>query len=312
MSKKEKVESTAVVAQSEGRVVEQMRDQMFSRMEEVKRELGEAYDLNDQLAKVRLNDYQTMAHAYGMSYLMVENGMRLSAIRAAEGDGGYLEALVRIGFTSQRASECIRIYENFDQSPALPDILAAGPTKLIEFMRLPEDKQEELKAEGTIDGVPAMDFTKNQLRKMVKDGREETEQLKAELQKAKDDAKKTGKELEQVYGDLEAAKKGRTVDDDRALVEARVCYDLVCEVKARMASLQGTEYLTDDTLAQLIALTDFIGATGVSLAKIIDEATGYLQRTGNELPDAAILNAEKADAAIKTMRFTGDSAAQAE
>jgi|GEM_PF-4857170 len=190
--------------------------------------LGQPYEYDQQVVLLTAEYRESMTLAEAAVVRMLSVGKRLFIIKDLETHGKFEAACNAAGIESQRASEVMRLYREIGDSPVAPALFSAGPSKLLELVRMPEgaDKDEVL-ATGVLRGEEVDRMPIRRLREMLRSMRDEKLKLEASLaekQKQNDIGTRQVEELEEKLRSAQDKGRRKTAKFD---VELRAQIDKI-------------------------------------------------------------------------------------
>jgi len=251
------------------------QDRLLVRYSEAEKVLGERYDYDRQVAATREDLTLADIHRVEAVRRALSAGKRLRVIRGIEQDGKYEAALEKIGVVQQRAHELMRLHEKLGDAPALQSMLDAGAGKrlLQELSRLPDEKLDEVRETGLLDGDPVE-------RKSSREVRDYCRKLLSENERQKGKIATGEKQLAAADARIAAMERGAAGRDDAEIqAEVVALRDRFDAIVASIA-LFPVEDLSPQTILHIKALFLYIGDGSMLAENRLAERTEAYGRLG--------------------------------
>lgn len=260
--------------------------------------LGGAYDFDEQKSLARQDWKEAQAHAEAAVYKTIQLGKRLCVMKEVEGHGKMTDVRQFVGIEASRATEAMRLYREIGETPT-PALVEAGPSKLLEIFRLPQDVKEEALETGMLDGDPIAQKSVRELREYTKKLLKKNEKLEAQNEKGKEQYAQLSRESTEL-------KNGRSnIDDEEAINEILKNREQFGAIKFSLTTLP-FHNLNDETLTKVKAFIEEMRASLTLCERTIAELNEGYSLVNPFVSQMEVDQAEETEAAMKKhFKFTG-------
>jgi hypothetical protein len=211
MARPKNEEKTSIIPNDSSSELVTKQAELVRLHENANKILKQEYNFDEQLALAKGDWKAACALAEEAVYRTLSLGKRLLVMKEIEGHGKFTHVCKYVGIDDSRASEAMRLYREYGDNP-LPKIAEAGPRKMLELLRMPEEIRADVMQTGLLDGEELASTPIRKLYDMIKQYKTENAELREKNTKGK-------QELMELRGTVDDLKAGRRTPEDSDLID---------------------------------------------------------------------------------------------
>jgi len=266
-AKNTKVENPAL------EIVEQEQEKAIALRENAKEILGESYDYEDQITKLRVERETTDKHAAAAVYGTLLMGKRLAVMKELEAPNKLTAGCKSAGINPVRASEAIRLYNEYGERPN-PLLADAGSEKMLMLLRLPDEIKDEAMESGMLGGDELSRIPRRKMQEMLREFKVDKERGVEQVAELEDAVA----EQQRKINEYESGR--RNVDDTQFAAEISEMDKKLGEIDFAVTTAP-LEDMSDAVLMKLAALLNGMRDQATLIEHNVNLRTGFYDKLQN-------------------------------